>query len=450
MKRATPSKKISETKSLSHMDEYRAKLITAQEAASLINSNDRLFTGGGVNIPKAFSTALGARARDLANVTIYQGFAMDLYSYMTQETHESFNIETMFVGPLERICMDWGVGSYKPHSFSDLGKVALKAAPNKVAFAATPPDKDGYVNKSCFGSFLPRKECLEPADVLICEINRHLPWCEGEDFKVHVSEIDYFIENDNPLFELPEIPITDVEERMAEYIVEMIPDGSTIQLGFGGLGNAIGHMLYDKKDLGMHSEVITPSVTELVKHGVLTCSKKNFYPGKIITGFAVGTKQFYDDIDRNEIFEFKEVHWVNDPVNIAKNDNMISINNTLMLDLTGQAASESIGIKQYSGTGGQVNFNQGAKMSKGGKRILALASTYTDKDGNLKSKILPTLPEGSIVTTSRNELEYIVTEYGVVDISFDSLSVRTKKLISIAHPQFRDELTYGAKKNKWI
>ena len=180
------------------MEEYSAKLITAQEAASLINSNDRLFTGGGVNIPKGFSTALGARARDLCNVTIYQGFAMDLYSYMTQETHESFNIETMFVGPLERICMDWGVGSYKPHS--------------------------------------------------------------------------------------------------------------------------IGHMLYDKKNLGMHSEVITPSVTELVKHGVLDCSKKNFYPGKIITGFAVGTKQFYDDIDRNEIFEFKEVHWVNDPVNIAKND----------------------------------------------------------------------------------------------------------------------------------
>lgn len=429
---------------------YRAKLISATEAAGLINPDDRLFTGGGVNIPKAFSTALGARAGELSNVTIYQGFAMDLYGYMTQAARDSFNIETMFVGPLERICMEWGVGSYKPHSFSDLGKVALKAAPNKVAFSATPPDKDGYVNKSCFGSFLPRKECLEPADIVICEINRHLPWCAGDDFKVHVSEIDYFIENDSPIFELPEIPITDVEERMAAYIVDMIPDGSTIQLGFGGLGNAIGHMLYSKKDLGMHTEVITPSVTELVKHGVLNCSKKNFYPGKILTGFAVGTKQFYDDIDRNEIFEFKEVHWVNDPVNIARNDNLISINNTLMLDLTGQAASESIGVKQYSGTGGQVNFNQGAKMSKGGKRIVALASTYTDNDGSLKSKILSTLPEGSIVTTSRNELEYIVTEYGVVDISFDSLSVRAKKLISIAHPQFRDELTFQAKKHKWI
>ncbi len=434
----------------SWMEDYKAKLISAEDAAKLIRSNDRVFAGGGVNIPKAFSTALGARAAELQNVTIYQGFAMALYDYMKPEAKNSFNIETMFVGPLERICMEWGVGSYKPHSFSDLGQVAIKAAPNRVVFCATPPDKDGYVNKSCFGSFLPKKECLEPADIVICEVNRHLPWCCGEDFKVHISEIDYIIENDNPLFELPEIPITDVENRMAEYIVDMIPDGATIQLGFGGLGNAIGHMLYTKKDLGMHSEVVTPSVTELVKAGVLTCSKKNFFTGKIVTGFAVGTKQFYDDLNRNELFEFKEVHWVNQPANIAQNDNLISINNTLMIDLTGQAASESIGTKQYSGTGGQVNFNQGAKMSKGGKRILALASTYTDKDGILKSKILPTLPEGSVVTTTRNEQEFIVTEYGVVDIALDSLAVRTKKLISIAHPDFRDELTFQAKKHKWI
>lgn len=434
----------------SFREDYRAKLITAEEAAAMVRSNDRIFTGGGVNIPAAFSTALGKRAGDVTNVTIYQGFAMALYEYMKPEAKDSFNIETMFVGPLERICMEWGVGSYKPHSFSDLGAVALKACPNIVAFSATPPDADGYVNKSCFGSFLPRKECMEPADIVICEINSHLPWCGGNDFKVHVSEIDYFIENDAPIFELPEIPITDVENRMATYIVDLIPDGSTIQLGFGGLGNAIGHMLYNKKELGMHTEVVTPSVTELVKAGVVTGSRKNFMPGKIVTGFAVGTNQFYKDIDHNEMFEFREVHWVNQPTNIAKNDNMISINTSLMIDLTGQAGSESIGTKQYSGTGGQVNFNQGAKMSKGGKRILAIESTYTDKEGNLRSKIMPTLPEGTVVTTPRNEVEYVVTEYGVVDINFDCISTRVKKLISIAHPQFRDELTFAAKKARWI
>ena len=434
----------------SFMDDYKAKLITAEQAAGLVRSGDALFTGGGVNIPKAFSTALGARASELRNVTILQGFAMALYDYMKPEAKESFNIETMFVGPLERICMEWGVGTYKPHSFSDLGNVALKAAPRVVAFSATPPDKDGFVNKSCFGSFLPKKECLEPAEVVICEINNHLPWCSGEDFKVHISEIDFIVENNSPIFELPEIPITDVENRMAGYIVEMIPDGSTIQLGFGGLGNAIGHMLYSKKDLGMHSEVVTPSVTELVKAGVITGGKKNFYPGKIVTAFAVGTNQFYRDLDRNDMFEFKEVHWVNQPSNIAMNDGMISINTTLMMDLTGQAASESIGIKQYSGTGGQVNFNQGAKMAKGGKRILAVASTYTDKNGELKSKILPTLPNGSVVTTTRNEVQYVCTEYGVADLSFESINSRVKSLISISHPQFRDELTFEAKKNRWI
>jgi len=434
----------------SFMDDYKAKLVSPEQAAALVRSNDTLFAGGGVNIPKAFSTALGARASELTNVTIYQGFAMALYDYMKPEGKNSFNIETMFVGPLERICMEWGVGSYMPHSFSDLGDVSLKAAPRVVAFSATPPDKDGYVNKSCFGTFLPKKECLDPAEILICEINSHLPWCNGEDFKVHISEIDYIIENNSPIFELPEIPITDVENRMAEYIVDMIPDGSTIQLGFGGLGNAIGHMLYSKKDLGMHSEVVTPSVTELIKAGVITCSKKNFYPGKIITAFAVGTNQFYKDLDRNEMFEFKEVHWVNQPSTIAQNDGMISINTTLMMDLTGQAASESIGIKQYSGTGGQVNFNQGAKMSKGGKRILAVASSYTDKNGELRSKLLPTLPLGSVVTTTRNEVQYVCTEYGVVDLSFESINKRVKKLISIAHPQFREELTFEAKKNRWI
>jgi 4-hydroxybutyrate CoA-transferase len=432
------------------MEDYRSKIVSPEQAAALIRSNDRIFTGGGVNIPIAFATALGARAKELENITIYQGYGMALYEYMKPEVKDTFNIETMFVGPLERICMEWGVGSYKPHSFSDLGAAALKAKPNVVAFSATPPDKDGFVNKSCFGSFLPRKECLEPAETVICEINRCLPWCNGEDFKVHISEIDHIIEHDNPLFELPEIPITDVENRMARYIVDMIPDGSTIQLGFGGLGNAIGHMLYDKRDLGMHSEVVTPSVTELIKAGVLTCSKKNFYPGKIVTAFAVGTKQFYDDLDHNEQFEFKEVHWVNQPMNIAKNDNLISINTSLMIDLTGQAASESIGIRQYSGTGGQVNFNQGAKLSKGGKRILAIESTYTDKEGNLRSKIMPTLPQGTIVTTSRNEQEFICTEYGVVDINFDCIRDRVKKLISIAHPQFRDELTFEAKKARWI
>ena len=230
----------------------------------------------------------------------------------------------------------------------------------------------------------------------------------------------------------------------------MIPDGSTIQLGFGGLGNAIGHLLKDKKDLGMYAEVISPSTMELMKAGVINGSRKNFKPGKVIGAFAVGTKPFYDFIDGNADLEFYDIGTINNPLEIAKNDNLISINNALMFDLTGQAASESIGTKQYSGTGGQVNFVQGAKLSKGGKSILALNATYTAKDGSLRSKILPVLPEGTVVTTSRNDVQYVVTEFGVADLIFKSIPDRVKALIAIAHPQFRDELTLAAKKYGWL
>jgi 4-hydroxybutyrate CoA-transferase len=230
----------------------------------------------------------------------------------------------------------------------------------------------------------------------------------------------------------------------------MIPDGATIQLGFGGLGNAIGHLLKGKKDLGMHAEVVTPSVMELMKAGVLTGKRKNYKPGKVVAAFCVGTKAFYDFIDGNPDLEFHEISQVNNPLEIAKNDNLISINNALMFDLTGQAASKSIGTRQYSGTGGQVNFVHGSRLSKGGKSILALNSSYTDKEGHLRSKILPVFPEGTVVTTSRNDVEYVVTEYGVANLRFKSIPDRARALIAIAHPQFREELIEGAKKHRWL
>jgi 4-hydroxybutyrate CoA-transferase len=233
---------------------------------------------------------------------------------------------------------------------------------------------------------------------------------------------------------------------MAGYIADLIPDGTTIQIGFGGLANAIGHLLLDKNDLGMHSEIVTPSVMELMNKGVINGSKKTFMPGKIVSAFAIGTQEFYDFINRNDDFYFKEIGWVNNPDIIAMNDNLISVNTALMIDLTGQVAAESIGTKQYSGSGGQVNFVHGARKSKGGRSIIALKSTYTNKEGTLYSKIVPTLPAGTIVTTSRNDVQYIVTEYGAVNLRYESIEKRTKKLISIAHPDFRDEMTFEAKK----
>ncbi len=431
-------------------EEYQAKLTTADEAAKVVQSGESVFFGGGTGIPTAFATALGKRASELTGITISQGYAMGLFDYMKPENKERFQIETMFVGPMERICMQWGVAQYKPMHLSDIPAAALYANCSRVAFVATPPDENGYMNRSCFGSFLPNREMVEPAETIIVEVNRNAPRLNSDDFKIHVSDVDLIIENDFPMFELPEIPITDEERKIAEYIADLIPDGSCIQLGLGGLANAVGYLLHGKKDLGMHAEVITPSVTELVKSGIVNGSRKNFMPGKVVGAFAVGTKKFYEEIHNNESFYFKEVGWVNNPDIIGQNDNLVSINNTLMMDLTGQAASESIGVKQYSATGGQLDFVLGAKKSKGGKSIISLNSTYTDKEGNLQSKILPHLPLGTVVTTPRTLVEYVVTEYGVANLRLRTVRERAIALISIAHPDFRDQLTFEAKKNGWL
>jgi len=443
--RERPGKKYA-----SWQEEYSAKLTTPEEAAKVVESNESVFFGGGTGIPSAFAQALGKRVPELKNIMISQGYAMGLFDYMKPENRESFHIETMFVGPMERVCMEWGVAQLKPMHLSDIPAAATYAACNRVAFVATPPDENGYMNRSCFGSFLPNKELIRPAETIVVEVNRHTPWLNSDDFKIHVSDVDYIIENDFPMFELPEITITDVEKKIAEYIAELIPDGACIQLGLGGLANAVGYHLRDKKDLGMHAEVVSPSVTELVNAGVINGARKNFLPGQVVCAFAVGTNQFYEELDHNENYYFKEVGWVNDPDIIGQNDNLISINNTLMMDLTGQAASESIGTKQYSATGGQMDFILGAKKSKGGKSILSLNSTYVDKEGVTRSKIMPVLPQGSIVTTPRSFVEYVVTEYGVANLRLRTVQERVRALIGIAHPDFRDELTFEAKKIGWL
>lgn len=442
--------RIQQPESLNWKDLYREKLVSSHDAAALVQSGDYIYLGGGTSIPPAFASELGKRSRELENVTVYQGFATDFHEYMKPEHNSSFNIETLFLGPMERFCVQCGMANYVPIHLSDIANVAKRMNFQKVAFMATPPDENGYMNRSLFGSFCPNEECIKTGDILIAEVNRNTPTINGEDLKIHVSQVDYIIENDSPIFVLPEAPTSEVEKNMASLISELIPDGATIQLGIGGLTNAIGHFLSGKKDLGMHSEVVTPSVMNLIESGVINGSRKNFMPGKIICAFAVGTREFYDYLDKNETFVFKEISWVNDPDIIAKNDNLVSVNSALMIDLTGQVAAESIGTRQYSGTGGQVDFVQGAKKSRGGKSIITLKSTFTDKDGTLQSKIVPSFPPGTVVTTSRNDVEYVITEYGVVNLRYKNIHERVKLLISIAHPDFRDELEFEAKKPGWI
>lgn len=434
---------------LSWKEDYNRKLTTAEEAAKLIESDDILAMSGGTGIPTAFSEAMARRAHELHNVKVCQGFAVALHDYMKPEFKESFRVETIYMGPAERACLNWGTADFVPNHLGSMAKWADHNDPRKAVFVCTPPDENGYMNRSLFGGLLPDKT-IRNADIVVAEVNANTPWLVSDDFQVHVSQCTAIIENNVPIFEIPEIPVTETEERIAGYIADMVPDGATIQLGMGGLANCVGHFLKNKRDLGVHSEVVSNSIMELVKCGAVNNSKKTREPGISCFTFAVGTRELFDYLDHNKLFKAYEIATTNDPNIIAQNDNMVSVNNALMVDLTGQVASESIGTKQYSATGGQVNFVLGAQRSKNGKSILALPSTYTDSDGTPQSRILATLPEGTVVTTSRNDVQWIVTEYGGVCLSNRSITWRAKALIELAHPDFRDELTFRAKKIGWI
>jgi 4-hydroxybutyrate CoA-transferase len=430
-------------------EEYKRKLTTPQEAAKRFESNDVIGVGGGTSIPPLIMEALAQRAHELRNIKICQGFAVALHDYMKPEYRDSFRVETIFIGPAERLCMGWGTCDFVPNHLGSMRKWGEASNVNKGALVVTPPDEDGYMNRSLFGGLVP-KVIQDRWEYVAVEVNENAPWLVSDDFKIHISQVDAIVENHAPLFEVPDIPITPVEETIAGIISDMIPHGSTIQLGLGGLANCIGHFLKDKKNLGIHSEVMSNSLMELIKCGAADGSKKTLMPGKAAFTFAVGTRELYSFLDRNADCPAFEIEYINDPKIIALNDNMVSVNNALMVDLTGQVASESIGPSQYSATGGQVNFVLGAQMAKNGTSILALPSTRKDKDGNLHSRILDMLPLGTIITTSRNDVEWIVTEYGAAKLTNKSLSWRAKNLIALAHPDFRDELTFKAKKLAWI
>lgn len=430
-------------------EQYRNKLCSAEEAAALVGDHDVIAMAGGSCVPEAFSSALTRRAEELHDITLLVGFALQQYDFMQPAYRDHFTIETVFVGPMERACIQQGITTYVPIHLQQLGQWLDARQPNIVANAVTPPDENGYMSRSLYAG-LSHRRAFEQADTVIVEVNSNLPYLYGDDVKLHVSEVDYIIENDSPLVEVQDISIRETERIIAGYIVEMIPNGATIQLGLGGLANAIGYFLRDKKDLGVHAEVVSNSIMELMKLGVVNGAKKNFLPGKVLGCYCVGNQELWDFTDRNDDFIFAEVEYVNNPAVIAQNDNFISINNTLNIDLTGQAASESIGTQQYSGTGGQVNFIHGAAQSKGGKSILALNSTYKDKKGQLHSRIVPALSQGTIVTTSRCDVQYVVTEYGVADLRWKSIADRVRSLIKIAHPDFRDELCFQARNFGWI
>jgi acetyl-CoA hydrolase len=295
------------------------------------------------------------------------------------------------------------------------------------------------------------KSPAETAKIIIAEVNQQMPRTLGDSF-IHVSRLNYIVPVNYPI---PEMAMADdgspeIVEKIAGFIAEMIPDGATMQMGIGAIPDAVLKYLRNKKDLGVHSELFSDGVIDLVNEGVLTGTRKSLHPGKIIAGFILGTKNLYDWVDDNPLIELHRTEYINDPFVIAQNEKMVAINSAIEIDLTGQVCADSIGPKLYSGVGGQLDFIYGASRSKGGVPIIALPSTTTLRDGTLLSRIAPMLKEGAGVVTSRNHIRYVVTEYGVADLYGKTIRQRATQLIGIAHPEFRSDLERQAKELHYL
>jgi 4-hydroxybutyrate CoA-transferase len=436
--------------------EYQKKLVTAEKAVADIKSNNIIMMSGGCSAPPALVEALCKRKDELKNVTLISGISVYPFEFYKSEFKGHINFRCLFMGPAERIAMKMKA-NIEPVSFhlsqsdeivDEMLKIYDRKKYDYMMCEVSEPDARGYMSYGPNG--VHNNDTVVPvADKIVAQVNKETPFVHGYRNVIHVSEIDYIVEESHALPEMPQIPISDVEQKIGELIAERIPDGATIQIGIGGVSDTVGELLMDKKDLGIHSEMLTNSMMHLAEKGIVTGKKKTYRPGKIVCGFAIGSKALYDFIDENPVCEFSPIAEINNPVIIAKNDNFVSVNNILNADLTGQCASESIGFQQISGTGGQLDFVRGAGMSKGGMSFLAMPSVRETKDGPA-SRIVSALMPGTVITAPRSDVHYIVTEHGVANLKMRSIPERVRAMISIAHPDFRDQLTKEAVENGLI
>ncbi len=425
-------------------EEYQSKLVSVETAAASIQSGNIIFTSAGPSCPIDIINAVSARYKELENVHIASGLLTYPFEYLKAEYQGHITHHSGFLGPLERMFMPQCNIRIRPYQFSKVDKVIPRRHYDVAIYEVSVPDERGYMSFGPQGTFS-NAIISRYAGRVIVLVNRKTPFVNGMEAHIHVSQVDMICEKDHDLVEIPDAPIGEEERQLASHIVERIPDGACIQLGFGKIANAVGFLLECKKDLGVHSEMLTNSMMVLAQKGVITCARKNYQPGTMVCSFAVGPRALYDFMDHNPMVTMLPIYQICAPETIAKIDNFISINNALCVDLMGQVGSESIGFTMYSGTGGQLDFVRGASLSRGGKSFIALLSTAQTKNG-LVSRINTALPLGTIVTTPRTDVQCVVTEYGVADLMDLSLSQSAEALIAIAHPAFRDQLRHDAKK----
>ena len=416
---------------------YQSRIVTAEEAVRTIKSGDRVFLTGNCSVPRTILAALVDYAPHLNDVEIVQALSVGPADYVSPEMEGHLRVNTMFTSANVRKAVQEGRADFTPVLLSEFtllfknGHLPLDAA----LVHLSPPDNYGFCS---FGVEVGlTKTPADSSKTIIAEVNQRMPRTLGDSF-IHISNVDYIVPVDYPLTEMPMASEngSEVIERIAQNIAELIPDGATMQLGIGAIPDAMLKYLYEKKDLGIHTELFSDGVIDLVDAGVLTNARKSLHPGKIIAGFILGTQRLYDWVDDNPLIELHPTEYVNDPFVIAQNDRMVAINSAIEIDLTGQVCADSIGPKIYSGVGGQLDFIYGASRSKGGIPIIALPSTAKQF-----SRIVPMLKPGAGVVTTRNHVRYVVTEYGIADLYGKTIRQRAQALIGIAHPDFRDELS---------
>lgn len=424
---------------------YRKKLITIEEAAAKVQSNQSIVVAMCAAEPPGLLGAISSRKDELENVRIMSCLLMRDYDFLKPEMRGRFLNEAWYYGPHSYRAHPGGTVTFMPNHLHECALKKREIDPPDIYWGtATPMDKNGYMSLSL--SLTYEKPLINVAKMVVLEINENLPRTLG-DTQIHISQVDYVVENTVPLVEVEPIVPTDVEMEIGRNVAGLIEDGSTLQLGIGGIPNAVTKCLEDKHDLGVHTEMLTDGMVDLFNAGVITGRLKTLWPEKMVGCFAMGTRKLYDFIDDNLGVELQCGHITNDPYIIAKNHKMVSINTTMQVDLTGQANSETIGTKQYSGTGGAVNTCVGAQMSPGGKSILALRSTA--KNGTV-STIVPCFKDGQAVTISRADVDYVVTEYGSARLKSRNIRQRVEALISIAHPDFREWLRSEARALQYI
>ena len=413
---------------------YQEHCCSAEEAVRRIQSGDRVVVAHATGEPSYILDAMVANADQYENVEIVHMVAMGKAEYCKPEYAENFRHNAFFVGGSTRDAIAEGRGDFTPSFFFEIPRQFSTTMPVDVAMVmVTPPDENGMCSLGVSVDYT--LEAVKQAKLVIAQVNPQMPWT-GPHSLVSVDELDCIVEYEAPLIELAPPKIGEVEKAIGEHCASLVPDGATLQLGIGAIPDAVLLFLKGKKDLGIHSEMFSDGVVELAEAGVITNAQKTLNPGKFVVAFLMGTRRLYDFVDHNPDVELRPVDYVNNPFIIAQNDNLISINSCVQVDLMGQVASETIGPKQISGVGGQVDFVRGASASKGGVSIMAMPSTVKGK----VSKIVPLLDEGAAVTTSRNDIDYVVTEYGVAALKGRTLRQRARALIEIAHPDFRDGL----------